>query len=237
MSDLDALLSVQAHDTALEQLRHRRANLPEQQALDAVMARLTALEASLAPTRAELARLQTGQDELEHAIAEVDTKIEHAEKSLYAGTTTSPRELQALEADIASLRKHRGELEEREIALLIEREPHDAAIAAADTARAGIDGEAVELRVRVAEAGVSIDAEIADHTSARATAVASVPAELLALYEKVRAANRGIGVARLEHGTCMGCRMKLAAVDLDRIRKQPADALVRCEECGAILAR
>jgi uncharacterized protein len=71
----------------------------------------------------------------------------------------------------------------------------------------------------------------------RSAIAAGVAAETVALYEQIRATNKGIAVATLEHGTCMGCRLKISAVDLDRIRALPADAVARCEECGAILIR
>ena len=59
--------------------------------------------------------------------------------------------------------------------------------------------------------------------------------ELLAEYERLRARLGGIGAARLEHGTCMGCRMKLPATELDRIKHQSPDELVHCDQCGRIL--
>ena len=43
--------------------------------------------------------------------------------------------------------------------------------------------------------------------------------------------------AKLEAGSCRGCHLQLSAVELDRIRKLPADAIVHCVECGRILVR
>jgi predicted nucleic acid-binding Zn-ribbon protein len=36
---------------------------------------------------------------------------------------------------------------------------------------------------------------------------------------------------------CQACHLALPATEVDRIRHLPADALVRCEHCGAILVR
>ena len=235
MGALETLLSVQEHDTALAQLCHRRSHLPEQQTLDACEARLVRLEAGLSTVRAEEARLSAGQDDLEHSIADVEAKITAAERQLYGGTVSASRELQALEADIASLKKHRGSLEDAELEVLMEREPVDARLRAADVERDAIDAEAMGLRVAVAEASLAIDASIDEHADARAGLEAEIGPDLLTVYEQSRVKNRGIGIARLEHGTCMGCRMKLSAVELDRIRHEAAEAIIRCEECGAIL--
>ena len=235
MGALETLLAVQEHDTALAQLCHRRAHLPEQEQLDACQARLARLEAGLAGARAEEARYTGRQGQLEAAIAEVEAKIATASRQLYSGTVTASRELQALEADIASLKKHCGSLEDEELEVLMEREPLDARLREAADERAGIDAEAMVLRAAVAEASVTIDALIAEHADGRAALESSVGDALLATYEKARTKNRGIGIARLGHGTCMGCRMKLAAVELDRIRHEAAEAIIHCEECGAIL--
>ena len=235
MGALETLLAVQEHDTVLAQLRHRRAHLPEQEQLDACQARLVRLEAGLSGARAEEARYTGRQRELEAAISEVEAKIATASRQLYSGTVTASRELQALEADIASLNKHRGSLEDEELEVLMAREPVDARLREAADERAAIDAEAMVLHAAVAEASITIDASIAEHVDGRAALESSVGDSLLASYEKARAKNRGIGIARLDHGTCMGCRMKLAAVELDRIRHEAAEAIIHCEECGSIL--
>ena len=82
-----------------------------------------------------------------------------------------------------------------------------------------------------------IDAEIDVETTARAASASSVSSELLDNYEKLRSRLGDSGVARLEHGTCMGCHMKMPATELDRIRHQPPDVIVYCEQCGRILVR
>ena len=46
-----------------------------------------------------------------------------------------------------------------------------------------------------------------------------------------------IGIARLNGMTCEGCHLQLSAVDVDRLRKEPSDALVRCTECSRLLVR
>jgi predicted nucleic acid-binding Zn-ribbon protein len=64
-----------------------------------------------------------------------------------------------------------------------------------------------------------------------------VPAELLAEYERLRKALGGIGVARLNGNRCEGCHLTLSAMDVDRIRHEPDDVLIHCEECGRLLLR
>ena len=51
-------------------------------------------------------------------------------------------------------------------------------------------------------------------SDARAGIVAGMPADLLALYDKVRAAAGGIGAAMLRRGRCEGCRESLSMAEL-----------------------
>jgi len=68
------------------------------------------------------------------------------------------------------------------------------------------------------------------------TVVTDVPADVLTLYDKLRA-QHGVGAAMLRRGSCEGCHLTLHTVDLNQIRATPADEVVRCEECRRILVR
>lgn len=65
----------------------------------------------------------------------------------------------------------------------------------------------------------------------------SVPETLAAEYEKIRSTSGGVAVAQLVGGQCGGCHIRLAAMELDRVKHLPPDALVHCEECGRLLVR
>ena len=73
-------------------------------------------------------------------------------------------------------------------------------------------------------------------TEARATVVGDIPADLLALYDKIRASS-GLGAAALRRGQCGGCREMLSTVELNEIRAAAPDEVVRHEECRRILVR
>ncbi len=150
---------------------------------------------------------------------------------------TSPKDLQAIESDLASLRSHRSDQEDAELEVLVLREPIDTRIAACDGELRTLGEEIAALQAAITAAQAGIDAEIAAKEAERASLVSSIDPSLVESYERIRARNRGIGIARLEHGTCMACRLKLPAVDVDRIRNSPADQVATCPECSAILVR
>lgn len=237
MSPFASLLDVQSHDTTLAQLHHRLSHLPEHEAVVALEQAIADVERSEAPVRAQEAALSQRQAAFEAQLHDVDTKITSADRALFGGVVTATRELQALEADLVSLRRRRNELEDLELEVLMAREPIDAQLA-----RGAADLESLLARLaqaREAEVAARAAIETQAHATgaARAQAAATVEAGLLARYEAIRAKNNGIGVARLVGGICGSCRLQLASVELDRIRALSAEALVTCEECSAILVR
>ncbi|MGZ4556557.1 MAG: C4-type zinc ribbon domain-containing protein, partial [Mycobacteriaceae bacterium] len=70
----------------------------------------------------------------------------------------------------------------------------------------------------------------------RAGLVGEFPADLLAVYERQRA-SRGAGAALLQARRCGACRMELDRNLIARFAASPAELVLRCEECGAILVR
>ena len=87
------------------------------------------------------------------------------------------------------------------------------------------------------EAYAEIDKEQEFRTSARAPLAADLPADLVALYERIREASGGVGAALLRAGRCEGCRLELSGVDRAALRAAPPDEVVRCEECRRIMVR
>lgn len=237
MPDFSKLLEVQHHDTLLSQLHHRRGHLPEHDRVMTLEAARAAVLEDRAPSSILESALSTRQSSLEAQIADVDIKIAGADRALYGGTVTATRELQALEADLASLRRRRNELEDLELEVLVEREPIDALLATSAAKLSALDAELDEARLAAVAAAAAIDASAVAERHARDDAASAVDASLLGRYDIIRAKNKGIGIARLEGGTCGSCRLKIASVELDRIRSLGAEAVVTCEECGALLAR
>ena len=237
MSALEDLLAVQAIDTTLDQLRHRRVNLPERAELKDVVAKRKALESEQASAVAVRDEVAARQANLEKDIAASEARIVEIDKRMYSGEVTASRDLEAMAKEITSIRARVSTLEDHALEAMDEREPLDAAVTELEQRDAGYVEFAERLRADIAAAESEIDAEIAQEEAARSAAATVVPAELLEEYERLRARLGGIGAARLEHGTCMGCRMKLPATELDRLKHQPPDALVHCDQCGRILVQ
>jgi hypothetical protein len=237
MSRWAALLAVQEHDTRTDQLNHRIETLPLRSDLAQLEDDVRAVDDQLVVAQRRRDELGRSQQRLEDEIASLTERANQAEKQLYSGSVTNPRELQALQDDVASIRRRIGQLEDDELEIMELVEPVDAERAQLTGERERLDAEGVRLRTALGEAESELAAQLAAVQAERDAAAAEVPDELWPEYDKLRARFGGVGIARLVGSTCQGCHLALPAVEVDRIRKLPLDEAVHCEECGRLLVR
>jgi len=237
VDSFEQLLVIQGHDTRLDQLRHQRETLPERAARAERQAELDKLDAkaeSLESERGELAKvLKRREDEL----AALETKIGELDRTLYGGGVTSPREAVVMQDEIASLGKRRGILEENVLEVMEQIEPLTGQLDELTSQRDDLANELAVLGDALDAAETEIDHQIDEADAERQQASQGIPADRLGEYEGLRSQLGGIAVARLAAGTCGGCNLTLSAVERDRIKHEPPDAMIYCEECGRILVR
>jgi predicted nucleic acid-binding Zn-ribbon protein len=233
--DLAHLLAVQDRDTSITQLEHRRAGLVETTGLAAVEAQLASLEVERADATARRAVLTATQKDLEGQIAVISERRAGIEKRMYASTSSSGRDLQAMNDEVRHLTERRAELEELELVAMLEQDPIDAELAALRDRTAPLEAQAAELRQLVAEGQVEIDAALGEAISARAAEAALLPTALSDRYETLRTRLKGTGAARLVGTHCDGCHLELGSVEVEKIRALPPGEVATCEQCGRIL--
>ncbi|HEX2040975.1 MAG TPA: C4-type zinc ribbon domain-containing protein [Acidimicrobiales bacterium] len=237
MSVLETLLVVQELDTARDQLEHRRATLPERAELAAAEARLAVVDARVAEAQGRRDEIGGRESRLEQEVSRTESRIVEIEKRLYSGTVSASRELTAMSEEVDALKARRSSLEDDVLLAMEEAEPVDAELATLAEERAGVVADIERLRSAVGAAEEVIDADLATRRSEREAAAAGVPGDLLATYERLRAKLGGVGAARLVGPSCTGCHLTLPATELDRIKREPPDTLVFCDQCGRILVR
>lgn len=237
MPALERLLDLQDTDTALDRLGHRRRTLPERARLAELDRQRGALVAAATERRAERTELARAQSRLEDEIAGVEAKAATVDRQLYGGSITSPKEAQAFQADLESLKRRQASLEDEVLVLMETAEPLDAHLSEVDAGVAALDAEAAEVTAALAEAEAVVDAEIADLGERRAALAVEIDPSLVAMYEDLRPQFDGVAIARLQGATCQGCHLTLAAFVVDQLRHEPPDAIVHCPECARILVR
>jgi predicted nucleic acid-binding Zn-ribbon protein len=228
------LLDLQAIDTALAQLAHRRKSLPELAEIDKISRELSALED-------ERIRAQVAVDDLDRDIARFEKDIEQVrtrkdrdQARLDAGGAL--REIEGLQHELATLNRRQSELEDAELELMEQKEGAEQTLndVKKRLAEAGERRSAAEARRDEANADITKEQEFRNQS--RAPLAGDLPPDLLALYDKIRAES-GLGAALFRAGRCGGCRIELYGADLNRVKTAPADELVRCEECRRIMVR
>ena len=228
------LLDLQAVDIALAQLAHRRKSLPELAEIAAISRELSALED-------ERVRAQVAVDDLDRDIARFEKDIEQVrtrksrdEARLNAGGAL--REIEGLQHELATLNRRQSELEDAELELMEQRETAEQALNDVQKKLTAASERRAAAEARRDEAYAEITKEQEFKTQARGPLAADLPADLITLYDKIRA-DSGLGAALVRSGRCGGCRIELYGADLARVKSAPADEVVRCEECRRIMIR
>jgi uncharacterized protein len=231
------LLDLQALDSALDRLAHRRRTLPEIDEADTLGARVTQLADDAVLVETEDSDLGREQSKLEADIDLVRSRQLKDQQRLDAGQVSSPRELENLQSELESLKKRQGDLEDEELEIMEKRELVQKRLQELRDEREGLIATLTDTEQRRDATFAEIDAETEKTVQQRAELATAMPDDLLALYEKVRAASAGIGAAALHRGRCEGCHLQLNTTDLNHLREAPEDEVVRCEECRRILVR
>jgi predicted nucleic acid-binding Zn-ribbon protein len=170
-------------------------------------------------------------------VDQVRQRAARDQKRLDSGAVTSPKDLENLQHEIASLAKRQGDLEDVVLEVMERREAAQERVTELTGRVASVQAKVDDAAARRAGATGEIDAEIATVTKERELVAGSIPADLLGLYDKVRERQGGLGAARLFQRRCEGCRLELDVTELNEVRAASADTVVRCENCTRILVR
>jgi len=230
------LLELADLDAELNRLAHRRQSLPEIAELARLEARARELKDAIVVADTALADLEREQTRAERDVDQVRTRIDKDQTRLDAGQVSAAKELASLQSEIESLHKRKADLEEVVLELMERQEGLESSRDELVTDRNGIAASLAAATQTRDTAFAEIDAAAATAGGKRTEVAADMPAELLALYDKIRASS-GVGAAMLRRGRCEGCHLSLNTVDLNAIKATAPDEVIRCEECRRILIR
>ena len=220
-------------------LREKRRALPERAQRIENRRLATALDEALSALDRQREELRAAENALGDEVEAAADKAREVESTLYSGSVTAPKELEALQAEAESLRRRQAGLEERELALMEEIDAVEAEMRANQERRAECDRIDASLDGAIAQVEGEIDSELAALAASREAAVGVVPMPVLERYQTLRGNARlnGLAAARLVKGTCQACHLKLPVLEHHKIISQPEDALVLCTLCKRILVR
>jgi|ERR1700678_795858 hypothetical protein len=230
------LLELADLDAELNRLAHRRQSLPEIAELARLDVRARELKDAIVVADTALSDLEREQVRAERDVDQVRTRIDKDQARLDAGQVSAAKELASLQSEIGSLHKRQADLEEVVLELMERQEGLESSRDGLVREREGIEASQAAASQTRDAAFAEIDAAGAIADGKRSEVVADMPADLLTLYDKIRASSN-VGAAMLSRGRCEGCHLSLNTVDINAIKATPPDEVIRCEECRRILIR
>jgi len=160
-------------------------------------------------------------------------KLQQTESSLYSGAVHNPKELQDLQKDVVSLKRHLETLEERELEamILVETAEKDSQNAKASLAQVTAS-RGDQFRHLTVEAD-SLNKELERFSSERGAVIQDLAAQAIREYEQLRKQRRGIAVTIVSDSACAACGTTLTPSQQQSARS--TSQLFHCPSCGRIL--
>ncbi|MGE5073986.1 MAG: zinc ribbon domain-containing protein [Anaerolineae bacterium] len=230
MSAALGLFRLQQVDSRIGQMESRRRKIQETLDNDS---ELQAALSKLATAKDNEHRYDQDRRAAEAEGHDLQVKIQQAEASLYGGAVHNARELQDVQADVASLKKRLEGMEERELQAMIQLEACQAARQGAEAELAAIQARLGNDNRHLVEEQSTLGRSLNDLQSERQAAVSAVDPRWLNAYENLRQDRRGLAVAEVSDNSCGACGTTLTAA-LQQSARHSAEP-VNCPSCGRIL--
>jgi uncharacterized protein len=213
-------------DQAQSRLRVIRQTLENDAELRAATERVAAAEEKL--RNSERLLKQTEQE-----VEKQHLKIQQTEARLYGGLVHNPKELQDLQKDVASLKRHLETLEERELEAMVAAENAEKELQQVQAALETIQSSrGTQFRDLTLESE-SINKEIEKLSSERNAVMQDIASQAVGIYEQLRKQRRGVAVATINDGSCAACGTTLTQSHQQNARS--TTQLFYCPSCGRVL--
>lgn len=229
------LLDLAGVDAELTRITHRRGALPEQKEVERLEAeRISRKDASVA--------VEIQIDDIDRDIRKLEGEVdavrqrEDRDRTLLQSGSVGAKQLTELEHELGSLVRRQGLLEDELLEVMEQREALQADHDHAGAQLSQAEEELIDAKRRRDDAVADLDKAQERCAADRERLVGEFPADFLAVYEKQRNLG-GPGAALLQARRCGACRIEIDRGEISRIAATPADVVVRCPECNAIMVR
>ena len=214
--------------------------------IDQIQARLKTIQqtlendVALRSANENLAHIENKHKDAERALklseGEVEKqqiKIQQTEASLYGGKVHNPKELQDLQKDIVSLKRHLETLEERQLEAMLAAENMEQGLQTAKT-----DLERVQANFKVQnkdlnKEGETLRKDLERLNSERQAVVTDIASQALHVYDQLRKQKRGLAITTVADNSCEACGTTLTPSQQQTARS--TSQLFHCPTCGRIL--
>jgi len=195
-------------------------------------ARLAHAKDALETARQRLKASQEARREQEKEAATFQSRLSKFKDQLSAVKTN--REYQAMQHEIETAQKELGVVEERVLERMMDADALAVDIKRAEQVLAAQQKEVEAEKKTLGEELVTVEAALKDATVKRHALVASLPLQLVALFEQVSRARKGVAIAvATRDGLCSACHVRLRPQAFQEVRRN--DQIIQCPSCNRIL--
>jgi predicted nucleic acid-binding Zn-ribbon protein len=228
--DLQRLIDLQRLETTIAEARAAIAAHPQR--LAEAEAQLAAATQVLDAARNRLKDNQDARRALEKDVALYQGRLSKFRDQQSAVKTN--KEYQALGHEIETAQRDLGSVEEKVIERMVEADVIAADVKQAETMFAARRQEIEAEKKRLTENLAAVEASLKAATDARTALLAQMEPRLVATFEQVARARKGIAVTMATRdGLCSVCHVRLRPQVFQQIRHN--DSIVQCDSCQRIL--
>ena len=214
--------------------------------IDQIQARLKAIQQTLEndvvlrAANEHFAMADGNHKEAEHSLKlrELDVeqqqiKIQQTDASLYGGKVHNPKELQDLQKEILSLKRHLETLEERQLEAMLAVEEAEKVLQTARTDLEHVQSNLKEQNKDLTRESEALRKDLERLNSERQAVVTDIASQALNVYDQLRKQKRGIAITTVTENSCQACGTTLTPSQQQTARS--TSQLFHCPTCGRIL--
>jgi predicted nucleic acid-binding Zn-ribbon protein len=228
--DLDRLIKLQELDSTIEDARRRVAAHPQRMA--EVDNRLNEARQRVEAAKQRLKENMEARRALEKEAAVFQGRVSKFKEQLSAVKTN--REYQAMQHETETAQRDLGAVEEKVLEQMLEADAIAADVKQAEALLA-TEQKAVDLeKATMSRDLAAVETALKTASEARAALVAQSDPRLIAQFEQVARARKGIAIcAATADGLCSACHVRLRPQVFQEVRRN--DAIIQCFSCNRIL--
>ena len=228
--DLERLIQLQHFESAIEEARRAIAAHPQRVA--AADTRLEEARQAVESAKQKLKEVQDARRALEKDAAVYQGRLTKFKDQLSAVKTN--REYQAMQHEIEMAQTELRTVEDKVLEKMMDADQVAADVKSSEAALATQQKEVAAEKKALAEEQASTARALEDAIGRRAALVRELEPRLVALFEQVSKARKGIGLCTAtREGLCSVCHVRLRPHVFQQVRQN--DQIIQCDTCHRIL--
>jgi hypothetical protein len=228
--DLQRLIRLQQLESTIADARATIASHPQR--LADADARLTESKQAVEAAKGRLKENHEARRNLEKDVAVYQGRLTKFKDQLSLVKTN--KEYQAMQHEIATAQSDLGAVEEKMLERMLDADTITADVKRAETALAARHKEIDTKKKDLAQELISVEASLTQATKERAELVKDLEPRLMALFEQVARARKGVAICgATRDGLCSLCHVRLRPPVFQQVRHN--DSIIQCESCQRVL--